>query len=252
MFRVLLAKEFREQWRTWRLLILVAVLTISGLISPLLAKYTPALLRSIPDMPPGLAEMIPEPTTADSILQYVKNISQFGLLLAVILIMGTMAQEKERGTAAMLLTRPVRRSSVVISKWVVWMLSIAAGVVLSGLACWFYTAILFDMLPLGEFTLLNLLIWLFLAVYASMALFASTLARTQSVAAGVAFGGLAVLLVLSSLPRVNEYMPSQLLAWGSEIISNGHATYWPALAISAAIILAFLVVACLRFEREEI
>ncbi len=73
------------------------------LASPLLAKLTPQLLKALPDMPPGLAEMIPEPTLTDAVAQYLKNLSQFGILLALLMSMGAMAQEKERGTAALVL-----------------------------------------------------------------------------------------------------------------------------------------------------
>ena len=47
-------KEMTEQWRTYRLLIVVAVMTVFGLASPLLAKLTPELLKSIPGLPVGL------------------------------------------------------------------------------------------------------------------------------------------------------------------------------------------------------
>lgn len=96
MFRVLLRKELLEAKRTSRMLVILVVFFIVGLISPILAKYTPLLLRSIPDMPAGLANAIPEPTVQDAILQYVKNISQFGVLLMILFGMGSIAQEKER------------------------------------------------------------------------------------------------------------------------------------------------------------
>jgi hypothetical protein len=51
-----------------------------GLISPILANNTPQILRNIPDIPAGLANAIPEQTVQDAIVQYVKNISQFGIL----------------------------------------------------------------------------------------------------------------------------------------------------------------------------
>jgi ABC-2 type transport system permease protein len=66
-------KEMTEQWRTYRLLIVAAVMVVFGLASPLLAKLTPDLLKSIPGLPPGLAEAIPVPTLADAVIQYVKN-----------------------------------------------------------------------------------------------------------------------------------------------------------------------------------
>ena len=110
-------KEMTEQWRTYRLLIVVAVMTVFGLTSPLLAKLTPELLKSIPGLPPGLGDVIPAPTLTDAVTQYVKNMNQFGILLALLMSMGSVAQEKERGTAAIMLTHPVSRLNFILSKF---------------------------------------------------------------------------------------------------------------------------------------
>ncbi len=252
MFRTLLAKEFREQWRTWKMIVFMAVFLITGIISPVLAKYTPELLKSIPNLPAGLAGIIPTPTMADSVAQYLKNTEQFGVLLVVLLTMGVMAQEKERGTAAMLLTKPVSRSAVVLAKWLTGMTIVLAGLLVDGLACLAYTVVLFEPLPFGTFWILNLFLFVFLGVYLTVALMASTLARTQAIAAAGAFGGLIVLIILGSIPRVSDYMPGQLMAWGNSLVFKGDVTAWPALGVAAGIIVLALAFACLRFEREEI
>lgn len=252
MLRTLIAKEFREQWRTWKVIVFLVVFLITGMISPVLAKYTPELLKSIPNLPAGLAGIIPPPTLADSVAQYLKNTSQFGILLVILLTMGVMAQEKERGTAAMLLTKPVSRSAVILAKWLTGMTIIAAGLAVDGLACFAYTAVLFEGLPVGPFLLMNLLLVVYLGVYLTVALLASTLARSQAVAAAGSFGGLVILIILGSLPRVNDYMPDKLATWGSSLVLKGDINAWPALGVAAGIIVLALVIACLRFEREEI
>jgi ABC-2 type transport system permease protein len=252
MFAVLLAKEWRESLRTARFWILAAIMLISGFISPVLAYYTPALLRTIPDVPEALAAMIPDPTVKDAVAQYVKNAGQFGTLLVIILTMGIVAQEKERGTAAMLLVRPVRRSAVVLAKWIVGMLTCLIGVALGGIGCLLYTAALFELLPIGPFLILNLFLWIFLGVYLSLALLASALARTQGMAAAGAFGALAIMLIISSLPRISDFTPAYLLNWGSALLLNIPASGWAALIVAIAIIAICLALACLRIEREEI
>ena len=143
MFRTLLFKELREQRRTFRLWIMIGVLLVAGMMSPLIAKYTPLILGMVPDLPPAFAALIPEPTILDSFSQYVKNVSQFGLVVAIVLTMGVMAQETERGTAAMLLTKPVRRSAVVLAKWTAGLISLLVGLTLAAIAFTFYTLVLF-------------------------------------------------------------------------------------------------------------
>jgi ABC-2 type transport system permease protein len=178
--------------------------------------------------------------------------SQFGVLLIVVLSMGGIAQEKERGTAAMLFARPVRRSALIVSKWLAWVIVIVVSLLPGALACFVYTRLLFDWLPVAQFLALNGLVGLFFVVYLSVALLASALARNQGIAAGLAFGGLALLLVFSSLPRIGEYFPGQLLVWGQALTDGFSDASWPALWIALFISVAALVLAGARLEREEI
>lgn len=252
MFRTLLAKEFLEQRRTSKLLILLAVFFIVGCISPLLAKYTSELLGAIPDLPPEFAALFPEPSVKDSIDQYAKNISQFGVLLVIVFTMNVIAQERERGTAAMVLSKPVKRRDFVLSKWVAGMASLTVSIILGAIACAVYTAILFGGLPMGKYLLFNLLLLVFLAVYLSMALLASALARTQGMAAAGAFGGLVLLLILSSLPRINKFCPAGLLNWGTDMLYGNNHTQWPSLIVSLGIMAGSVMIASLYLERQEI
>ncbi|NOZ73089.1 MAG: hypothetical protein GXP38_14485 [Chloroflexi bacterium] len=46
-FLTALRKEWLELWRTYRLLVVGVVLLLFGLLSPLLAKYTPEIIKLI-------------------------------------------------------------------------------------------------------------------------------------------------------------------------------------------------------------
>lgn len=251
-FWIVLRKELVEQWRTRRTWIVGAVLVGFGLASPLLAKWTPQLLRTLPDMPPGLAEMIPAPTLADAVAQYIKNLSQFGILLALLMSMGAVAQEKERGTAALVLSHPLPRSTFVLAKFVALTIQFGAALLLAALAGWYYTLLLFEALPWGAFLALNGLMLLVFLVYIAVTLLCSTLTRSQGAAAGLAFGALLVLLVVGSLPGLGKYFPSRLFEWGEALIVGAETTAWPALWVSLALLVVALGAACLIFERQEL
>jgi len=251
-FWIVLRKELLEQWRTYRLLIVAAVLIAFGLSSPLLAKFTPELLKSIPDIPPGLLELIPEPTLADAVGQYVENMSQFGILLAVLMSMGSVAQEKERGTAAMMLTHPVTRSTFLLAKFSALAVTFTISLSLAALGCWYYTLLLFDALPWGSFLALNGLMLVVFLVYISAVLLCSTLANSQGGAAGLAFGALVLIAGVGSLPRIGEYLPGRLFRWGAELALGGGEAAWPAFWVSLGLIAAFLVTAWLVFRRQEV
>lgn len=252
MFLSLLFKEFREQLRTYRLWILGGVLLISGMLSPLLARYTPILLQNIPGIPAEMVSLIPEPTILDSFAQYLKNGSQFGLIVVVVLTMGIVAQEFERGTIGMLLTKPVYRPAILFAKWSAAFIGIVIGVFAGAVGFAFYTLVLFGPFAIGRFLLLNGLLIVFLAFYMTFALLASTLSKTQSMAAAVAFGGLLLLLILDSLPVLGDYFPGQLLNWGGSLFSPQIQYHWTALFVSIGLIVVFFLLAAFRFQNEEI
>lgn len=251
-FFIVLRKELTEQWRTKRFLIVAAVLVLFGLTSPLLAKFTPELLKSIPNIPAGLAEMIPTPSVADAVGQYIKNMSQFGILLAVLMSMGTVAQEKERGTAAMLLTHPISRLNFLLAKFTALGITFTVSLAVAALGCWYYTLLLYEALPWGPFLALNGLMLVVFLVYIAVTLLCSTLVRTQSAAAGMAFAALVLVAGIGSLPHIGEYFPGRLFSWGGTLVLGGGDPAWPAFWISLGLTAAALVAAWLVFRRQEL
>src|SRR3989304_3459320 len=102
-FLVLFRKEIREYLKTYKLLIVGAVFLLFGLSTPLIFKFLPEILRlSGEELPIAL----PAFTAADALKSYVSNLGQVGLLVAVLVAMGVIAQERERGTAVMTLCKP--------------------------------------------------------------------------------------------------------------------------------------------------
>jgi ABC-2 type transport system permease protein len=251
-FITVFRKEMQEQWRTYRFLIIAAVLAAFGLASPLLAKFTPEMLKVIPGVPPELLAAIPAPTVTDAITQYVKNMSQFGILLALLVTMGVVVQEKERGTAAFFLTRPVSRETFLLAKYAALSVTFIASLALAAIGCWYYTLVLFVPLAWGPFLALNGLMLVVFSVYMALALLASTIARTNGVAVGLAVMALILLGGLGSLPSIGEYFPGRLFSWGASLLMGGEATAWPAFWISLSIIAVALLAACLIFRRQEI
>jgi len=251
-FMAVFRKEMLEQWRTYRFLIVAAVFAAFGLASPLLAKFTPELLKSIPDVPPELLAVIPAPTVVDAVAQYVKNMSQFGILLALLMTMGVVAQEKERGTAAFFLTRPVSRETFLLAKFAALTVTFAASLTLAAIGCWYYTLVLFEPLAWRPFLVLNGLMLVIFLVYMALALLASTIARTNGVAVGLAFVALILVGGIGSLPSIGEYFPGRLFSWGTTLMMGGSDTAWPAFGISLGIIAIALLVACIIFRRQEV
>jgi ABC-2 type transport system permease protein len=249
---VVLRKELMEQWRSYRLLIVGVVLLLFGLASPLLAKYTPEILRLALPEGEAILSLIPPPTVVDAVSQYLKNITQFGVLLAVLMTMGAVALEKDKGTAGLMLVKPIPRGIFLSAKFVALGLTFAAGILLAAVAGYYYTLLLFEPLSLSAWLGLNGLLLVFILVYVALTLLCSTLTESQVVSGGLALGFVVVLSGLGAVPRLGDYLPGQLNAWAAGLFTANGEPAWIALAVSLGLIVGALAVAWLFFERQEL
>ncbi len=247
---VLLRKELLEQWRTMRLPLTVAVFMLVGLSSPLLAYFTPELLKAVGG---PIQITLPPPTAVDAVAQLVKNLQQFGALTAIVLAMGSVASEKERGTAALLLTHPASRAAFLLAKLVALSVTLGAATVVAAAGAWFYTLVLFEGLPVGGFAGSTVVQWLQLVAIAAIAFVGSTLTRSVVAAAGVAVAALIVVGIVSVIPTVAPYLPTGLttVAVGLALDTPVDPLVGPIAAVVGWIV-GLAVVAWLSFRRQEL
>lgn len=246
------AQELKQQWRTRRALVVVAVFVLFGLASPLIAKFTPELFKSVPGAE-QFAELIPEPAAIDAVSQYIKNLTQFGFILAILLGMGAVAGEKERGTAAIILSKPLPRWSFLLSKFMAQALVYLVALLLGTLGAYYYTLVLFEPLALGPFLFGGVLLWLWLLVFTAVTLLGSTIGKSIGGAAGVALLGAVLLLLLGTFPTVGQFFPAALVSWAAQLGLPGEVPFnGAALSANGVLILLFLVTAVALFERQEI
>jgi len=217
---VLLRKELLESWRTMRLPIVAGLFLVVGLTSPLLAKFLPEIVTAAAgDQLQSI--QIPTPVSADAVQQLWEGVAQFGALAAIVLAMGSVATERDRGTAAFILSKTVSRGGFLAAKVVVLGAVLALCVGLAVAVGWVYTAILFEPLPIGGWIALAFLAWLGLAAWASLTFLGSTITGSAAAAAGLGFGALLVLSIVSAIPNVGRFTPGGLAG--------------PAVALAAAV-----------------
>ena len=250
-WRILVGKELTEQVRTLRLPVLAIVFLFVGLSSPLLARYTPELIEAL--APGRIPIEFPTPTAADAVDQLLKNILQFGGLAAVLLAMGAVASEKERGTAALIRTTPASRAAFLAAKAVALGTTLATATSLAFAAAWIYTTILFRPLPIGGFVAAAGLVWLVVAAYGALTLLASTVVTSAVAAGALGFGAFLVLSILGALPAIGDYLPSGLLG-PARAVALGEPTgavAGPILATTALIVVA-IIAAWVAFRGQEL
>lgn len=254
IYLALLRKELLELWRTRKALVVAVVFLLFGFTSPLLARFVTEIIMSVPGAE-QFAGLVPEPKAADAVAQYIENITQFGFIMTLLLSMGLLAREKERGTAAMTLSKPVPRWAFVLSKFDALALVYLPALLLAGLGAGFYTNQLFEPgLNLGAFLAGTGLLWLWLLAIAALVLLGSALGRTTLVAAGLGLLFCVILLVGGAFPQAAAVLPSGLVMWAAQLgvpeplPVNG----WGALAGTVVLILFCLLTAIGVVERQEV
>lgn len=242
-FGVLIHKELIEQIRSRRFVILLVVFIILGILSPLLAKYLPAILSS-KMKEQNIYISLPESTWKDAIGLYTKNISQLGVLILILLNMGTVAKEKEIGTAVFLLVKPVSRNLFVLSKFSSQLIVLFVSMIVGYLTVAFYITVFFGSFPIIVFTKIVVVLFLYLIVIQFITIFYSILVKTSLLAGILALGTTFLLGGISMLGKAGLYSPTNLLDETQCILKESTMNRQP--FVSSAIIL----VCCVTFSQK--
>jgi len=245
---------FRKEWlelvRSRRLLIVAVVLIFFGLTSPLAAKYIPEIITLT--LGADLSKLIPTPTVLDAISQYVKNMGQFGIILALLLTMGVIAQEKDKGTAAMMLVKPLPRGAFLGAKFLGLAVMFAISLAIAGIGCYYYTLLLFEAMDIVHWLVLNLLLFVYVLVPVAITLLCSTITKSLAASGGIALGVIAIGGLLGTITKLGKYLPGELITWGTRLMKGDTSTSWIAFGVSLVLIVVPLVAAWLIFNRQEL
>lgn len=252
-FLVLFKKDFLEIIRSKKLLILCFVFLFVAVGSPIFAKLTPLLLKSIPSTP-GLTIKVPEPTYVDAIDQFIKNTSQIAILVLVFVFAGAIVDEKNRRNLEILLSKPASRTKFILSKFTSSLVTLTIIYFLSALVFYYYTVTTFTGFNFINFFLMASLVLLYVLMIVSITILASTFVKNSVSAAGIGF---AVFILFSSIfgfiKSFSDFSPNFIFSHYKELLSSGwdKIFIWPTL-INIAIIFVAIYFAVLIFSHQEI
>ena len=253
-FLAFMKKEWLEQIRSSRLVILTILFVLFGIMNPAIAKLTPWLFEVMAESmeESGMIVTAVEIDAMTSWGQFFKNVPM-ALIVFVIMQSNLFTKEYQSGTLVLALTKGLHRYKVVLSKaavlitmWTVlywmhfgitymyndyfWDNSVAKNLIFS-VTCW----------------------WIFgLWVIALQILFSTI----SSVNTGVMVGTAAVVAVcyfVSLLPKLAKYMPTFLidgnsLIYGTKTVED----YEIALAITIATGITCLIASVLLLNKKRI
>ena len=197
-FLALARKEVLEQRRTWKFLALVGVFTVLALLTSII----PFIVTEVRDEPQDLQ------MARDMLRVFGFTIVGLGTLLAIIVAMGSLANERASGTAAMTLSKPVSRSAFVAAKYLGFVLSIYAALAIASALMYILTLVLIDNGGLAGFALFMAIIGVYLVFIGSIAFFWSGMFSRQLLAGGIALVLFIAFLPLSEIPHTVDWAES--------------------------------------------
>jgi ABC-2 type transport system permease protein len=248
-FGNMLGKELGD-WFGTRRWIVQAIIWL-GIINGLMAF----IMFVVPAMDPS-AQMSPEEELVQGLSLYFNFAVLFGAIGMIILAQDEIIQEKQSGTAAWILSKPVSRSAFVLTK----LLSNFLGglIIIAGLTGVVAYAELYlaseQALPHLPYLMGMGLILLTLTFYLSLVIMLGTIFEQRGAVLGIAVGVLMGGLIASQFtPLVSYFLPVKMPDIATALMQGQPL---PTIAISQLITagawsILFTIVALLRFRREE-
>ena len=242
---VLTRKEILEQHRTWKFLAVVGVYTSLALLMTIVSYAVT-----------GFTDDPRDKSLAEALLGgFAGAIILLGTLLTIIVTMGSLANERSSGTAAMTLGKPVTRAAFVVSKFLGMVLSVFIALAISSTAMYILTLALIDIADLAGFAAYMAIIGVYLVFVGSITFFWSGMFSRQLLAGGLAFLLIVFQTPLQLIPHTDRYLPIRTLEWGQNFFAageNGPSDQWPAFAIILGCIVLLSTGAWAMFRRKEL
>ncbi|MDQ7793726.1 MAG: ABC transporter permease subunit [bacterium] len=235
------------------LLIAVIYPSFAESLEGMLANYPEAFLRAF------MGGTVPSFGTVEGFmaLEYFSWIPVMYAAYAALAGAGMVAEETDRGTVEFLLAQPVRRSTVIAGKFLVFLVYLAGIVVVSalGLSGGLYAAGVDHSLRLfgHQFVSGYLVAMAYGAISLLISVLAGELRRATSVSLGVVFGTWFLLMAanLSERMELLGYLSPLCYAGATAVLERGSLPPGDVAVLLAITAVAF-VAALVLFERKEL
>jgi len=254
--RVLIAflkKEWMEQFRSGKEMILGILFLLFGVMNPAVAKLTPWLFEVMADTlaQSGVTVTEIKVSALDSWVQFFKNVPM-ALIVFVLLESNIFTKEYQSGTVVLALTKGLDRKVVVVAKTTVLVVLWTVGYWLCFGVTYGYNAYFWDN-SAAQYLIFSVFAWwLFgLWVVSLVSLFSVLSSSGTGVLLGT--GGVVLAAYLVSLfAKIKPYSPT-LLVTGNELIYGKESpeAYLSAIAVTVASSLVALA-SCITIIKKKI
>lgn len=253
-FLAFLKKEWMEQLRSSRFIILTIIFVMFGIMNPAIAKLTPWLFELMAESleESGMVVTTVEVDAMTSWVQFFKNVPM-ALIVFVLMQSNIFTKEYQSGTLVLALTKGLHRYKVVLSKAVVLVLMWTGLYWMHYGITYVYNDYFWDNAVAKNLLFSVTCWWVFgLWVIALQVLFSTIVSANTGVLVGtgaVVFG----LYMLSLLPKLTKYTPTLLMDGNSLIYGAKNAEdYMIALVITIITALTCIIASVPILNKKSI
>lgn len=243
---------WRLEWlrlvRTRRFLVLAGVFVFFGIVGPVTTRYLPEILEQFGA---GLEVTVPDPTPARALIEFMSNAVQIGVLAVAFVAAAAIAFDANTEMSTFLRTR-ARVPAILTPRFVVNALAAVAALLLGAAIAYYEAGVLLGWLDLGRYTVGVALVAVYLVFAVALTALVSGFVGSVPAVALTSVGLLIVLGLLTLVPAAGRWLPSGLPGGFDAVISGEAFSYWPAIGVTVALIVAMFWLTVFRLERREI
>jgi ABC-2 type transport system permease protein len=210
-------KEFMEQLRAYKCLVVFAVFFLFGMASPVLAKLLPEFISSV-DMQ-GIKLIIPDPTAMDAYIQFFKNM-QLCIVVILLVFGGSLSGELVKGTLINVLAKGLSRDNVILSKYFAAAVLWTVSYLLSALTTYGYTVYLFGDANYENLVFSFFCLWLFGCFVLALIFLSSTLAAGNFGGLVLSAGAIIIMMMANILPKTEKFNPVTLASKNTALLDQ--------------------------------
>ena len=246
-------KELYESAATYRLYILLTVFLILGVMGPLMAMLMPTIMEALMAAEDSIIIILPEPTAFDAWTQFFSGILEMGIPVLVIIFCGIMSNEFSKGTLVNLLTKGLKRHTVILSKFLtagaLWLVAYVLAVAVA----YAYTAFYWETDAINHAGIVFFSPWLYGLLFLAVLVLGGTLFGNFYGSLFSAIGLFAVMIAISFVPGASRFNPQTLTGVMPLMQGNAEAAdFIPTIGITAGLIVLFIIGTIIIFNHKKV
>lgn len=250
----MIKKEFKENMKNYKLLVVPIAFTLITIMTPIMTLFLPDLMKNTNDFPEGTIIQIPEAHLEDMLKTFFTDIPQITSIAIILLIMGTIANERNSGVASMVLVKPISTTSYYISKLISNSTIILGSYFIGNLISLYYCDVIKGGVSFynGFIGILSILPLIFLII--SIVMFFSSFLKSALGIAGASFGTSLILLLVPQYisKSLVKFCPDTLLKNSTKLLVNGTVdNLWTPIIVALLLSTILIFLGCTIFKKQE-